>query len=293
MVLRGRAQIAGVARFGRSSHFNTFHIADVRKSLSVRQVMERVRPNVVIHAAAISRHEACEKDPLLAQEVNVEGTRNVAREADRIGARLVYISTDAVFDGHRASYTESDSPNPFSVYGETKLLGEHVAQEFAETLVIRTNFFGWSPTGNRSVLDFFVNNLEKFHEVPGYSDFTVASMYVDHLIESIWDLVQMSTTGIIHVTSSDALTKLAFGRQVAEVFGFDPKLVIPSRAPMLSGVVRGARNISLSPKRCEEILGRSMSTQNEGLRQAKHDQFERRVLRVESGQVPDCGPVRY
>ena len=108
--------------------------------------------------------------------------------------------------------------------------GEQLALANPHALVVRTNFFGWSPTGERSILEFFVNELGAGHAVRGFTDFTVTSAYAPALCGYLDRLVELRATGVLHVTSPDALTKYAFGVAVAEEFGLDPSLITPTTA---------------------------------------------------------------
>ena len=169
---------------------------DLRDLAHLRAMVADTRPNVILHAAAMSGHATCESDPEQAWAVNVDATRALAQAAADVGARLVYISTDAVFSGSRGHYAEDDEPEPFSLYGETKLAGERAVQEIGGPhLIARTNFFGWSTSGQRSVLEFFVNALRAGQPVKGYPDVVVTSMYVSHLLQAVWDLTRMRSTG--------------------------------------------------------------------------------------------------
>lgn len=94
----------------------------------------------VIHAAALVGVRPCEDDRELAFATNAHGTRHVAQAAARVGARLVYVSTDAVFDGRRGHYRETDLPNPLNTYALTKVLGEAYAQMVPRHLIVRTSF---------------------------------------------------------------------------------------------------------------------------------------------------------
>lgn len=98
------------------------------------------RYDVVVHAAALVGVKPCEDDRALAFAVNAEGTLHVARAATRAGARLVYVSTDAVFDGERGRYREDDPPSPINAYALTKTLGEAYARTVPRHLVVRTSF---------------------------------------------------------------------------------------------------------------------------------------------------------
>lgn len=113
---------------------------DVLRPETVDAALARGRYGVVIHAAALVGVRPCEDDRALAFAVNAEGTLHVARAAVRAGARLVYISTDAVFDGETGRYREEDLPNPINAYALTKLLGEAHARAVPRHLVVRTSF---------------------------------------------------------------------------------------------------------------------------------------------------------
>ena len=227
-----------------------------------------VRPDVIVHTAAIAAHHVCEQDPGLAQRINAEATGALAAAAEQVGSAFVYISTDAVFDGKRGHYCEEDAPSPTSVYGRTKLAGEHLAQHATDALVIRTNFFGWSPSGRRSILEFFVNELSSGHRVKGFTDFRTTSAYVQNLASTIRDLVDRDHGGVFHVTSREVLTKYEFGLAVAHEFHLDSTLITPTQAdihPPRKG------DISLDVSKVEEALCRPLPTQVEGIAQAHAD----------------------
>ena len=190
VLLRGRARLIGQARTAAESGlYEEIHGLDLRDSAQIGDLVREVNPDVVLHAAAISGHETSANDPEQAFAVNVVATQEIARAASDIGARMVHISTDAVFAGTVGNYSENDEPEPFSYYGETKLAGEDAVRQAVEDhLVVRTNFFGWSETGRKSVLEFFVNSLRDGQNVRGYPDFFVTSFYVRARLESIWQL---------------------------------------------------------------------------------------------------------
>jgi dTDP-4-dehydrorhamnose reductase len=114
---------------------------DVTDPDAVRRFVETTRPDVILHAAAIVGAKECERDAARAWLVNVHGTANVASAAARVGARLVHVSTAALFDGARGAYTEEDAPRPTYLYAWTKLAAESVALATPGALVVRADFF--------------------------------------------------------------------------------------------------------------------------------------------------------
>jgi dTDP-4-dehydrorhamnose reductase len=246
--------------------------ADLLKPESLKQAIKACAPDVILHAAALASHEACEANPELAFAANVQATATIAQTAKKHGALLIYVSTDAVFDGRVGDYSESDSPNPFSVYGSTKLEAEKQALDYDNALVVRTNFFGWSPSGTRSILEFFVNSLSNGTSVKGFTDFTVTSIYVRELIEAMYSLAEGSTRGIVHVASRDALSKYDFGIAVAHEFGFNEELIEPSTSSAVGLATPRSRNLSLNVTLAEQTLGKRFSSQREGIARARKDQ---------------------
>ncbi len=228
---------------------------------------------MILHAAAVSGHETCQNDPEQALAVNVGASGALAAAAAECGSRIIYISTDAVFSGQDGDYRETDDPEPFSFYGETKLAGERaVLDSGARALVVRTNFFGWSSSGSRSVLEFFVNALRAGQPVKGYPDFVVTSIYVRSLLDAIWRLDEAGAEGVVHVASSDALSKHDFGVAVAEEFELDPDLISPSPASLGDHATSRSRDISLNTDLLASILGIRPQDQRSGIRQARAEE---------------------
>jgi dTDP-4-dehydrorhamnose reductase len=167
-------------------------------------VMERLvaaRPEIVIHAAAMTSVDGCEEDPRRAFIVNALGTRNVALAAARAGAVLVYISTDYVFDGEKgAAYHEFDGPNPLSVYGESKLAGERETRHLApQHLVVRTS---WVFGGGKDYLSKALARLAAGESVPAIVDLVGTPTYVGHLAERLLPMVVSGYRGVVHLGSS-------------------------------------------------------------------------------------------
>jgi dTDP-4-dehydrorhamnose reductase len=282
--LGSMARTVGVARAGGTpAHYHSGVQGDLSEPVGLCAAIRELRPDVILHAAALASHEQCQSDPQLAERVNADATRQLAHAAADAGAQFVYISTDAVFDGSRGDYSEEDATAPFSVYGRTKLLGEEYALRETDALVVRTNFFGWSPSGSRSILEFFVNELSAGRPVNGYIDFTVTSTYAPILIDAIWRLVGDGAAGIVNVASSDKLSKYDFGRSVAEGFGLEASLISPVSATSARHATPRARDLSLRTDRLRDLLGVEAPTQQVGILQARDDSPTLRQVLSEGG----------
>lgn len=276
--LQGRVETVGLAR----TQFTTTEYArtetlDLRDSEALVEVVRNVRPDIIVHGAAIAGHETAAKDPDQAHAVNVTASRILAEEAETLGSTIVFISTDALFSGQRGNYREDDELEPFSVYGETKALGEEAVRAATENhLIVRTNFFGWSETGKKSILEFFVNSLREGTPVRGYPDFVVTSIYVQSLIQTIWDLTERGAAGTMHVVSDDAHSKYEYGCMVAQAFGLPSRLIAPLTSEGEGHVTSRSRNLSLNTDKVAQLLGHRLPTQAEGIAQAARD--EERII---------------
>jgi len=120
---------------------------DITEREQVFSLFKKVKLDTVIHTASETNVDKCEIQKDHALRVNVEGTRNVASACSKLGAKLIYISTDYVFDGEKGNYTEQDKPNPINYYGVTKLEGEkQVTQNCQKYFILRASvLYGWHP----------------------------------------------------------------------------------------------------------------------------------------------------
>jgi dTDP-4-dehydrorhamnose reductase len=278
--LTGKAHRVGISRGLRDpSLFDEQVVLDMRDQIAFADAARASRPNVILHAAAISGHVTCANDPEQALAVNVKATQVISDVATEIGARLIYISSDAVFPGEAGNYSETDPVAPFSYYGETKLAAEEIVRATVpDALILRTNFFGWSVPGDQSVLEFFVNSLRAGQQIHGYPDSVVTSIYVRSLIETIWQLNELGTTGTVHVASRDALSKHDFGVAVARQFGLDPDLIAAQPSAVKESTTSRSRDISLDTSLLASLLGSPPPTQSAGIRRAFEDESSVRAV---------------
>lgn len=229
-------------------------------------VLEHSLPEVIIHTAAMAIVDECEKDPARAMAVNGDLPGKLARMAVQLGAQFLHISTDAVFDGVRGGYREEDAPNPLSTYARTKLAGEiAVMAENPEALIARVNFYGWSLRGNRSLAEFFYNNLSAGKSVNGFSDVVFCPLLVNDLADILIRMIQERLTGLYHTVSSEKISKYEFGARLAERFGFDPALVKPVSVSEGGLVASRSPNLHLVTEKLAGAFGKPLPGIEAGL----------------------------
>ncbi len=233
---------------------------------AVESLLEATRPDWVIHCAALANLDACEAAPDLARQLNTELPRTLAGHVARSGARLVHLSTDAVFDGLRGGYKEEDRPSPLGVYSRTKLEGElAVAEANPGAIIARVNLFGWSLAGDRSLAEFFFNNLSQGRQVMGFTDVFFCPLLANHLAEIFIKMLESKLSGVYHVVSPESLSKYEFGVRLAQRFSLDGSLVQPT--PVIKAGLKAARspNLTLRSDKLTAALGEHLPGVSAGL----------------------------
>lgn len=201
---------------------------DIKDKRQVLSVFEKVKPDLVIHTAGLVNVDYCEEHEDEAWVINVDGTENVTLAAKEVGAKLVYISTDSVFDGKKGMYTEEDIPHPLTVYARTKLEGEkRVRCWLPDSIIIRTVFYGWSLYSKKSLAEWVVDNLRAGKKLKMWTDAFFSPILVNNLAEVLLAMHSQNLGGIYHVASKERCSKYAFGQEVAQAFGLNGNYIKP------------------------------------------------------------------
>lgn len=231
---------------------------DLLAAGTLERVLEQVKPDWIIHCAALANVDECEEDPERAQQLNSILPGRLAEYVARGGARLVHISTDAVFDGQRGNYVEEDLPNPLSVYARTKLAGEQaVAAANPDAIIARVNLFGWSLNGRRSLAEWFFNNLTVGKPVMGFTDVYFCPVLVNQLAHILLRMLALNLHGLYHVVSRAGLSKYAFGMALAERFGLDTALITPASVAQAGLKAARSPNLTLRNDRLQRALAQA------------------------------------
>lgn len=232
----------------------------------IRPRIDEVKPDLIIHCAALASLEGSEADPELAKRLNAEVPGEIAKVALEQNIKLIHISTDAVFDGKQGGYKEDDTPSPMNVYAQTKLEGEYaVSSANKEAIIARVNFYGWSLSGKRSLAEFFFNNLSQNIKVNGFKDVFFCPLYTRQLGETLFKMAGKGLQGLYHVLSPETLSKYEFGVKLAQKFGFDDKLVNPTMLNESGLTVTRSPNMTLRVEKLQQGLGEIMPGQDECL----------------------------
>lgn len=263
----GQHDLVGVA--------NTHHLkglpfalrqVDLTQPEAAARLVDDVCPEIVLHCAALANIDLAEANPALAERMNAQVPGEMAAAARRVGAVMIHISTDAVFDGVKGNYSETDAPNPLNVYARSKLAGEQMVLDAnPDAIVARVNFYGWSLTGQRSLAELFYDKLRAGHKIFGFTDVFFCPLQVNLLGEILLQMAQLRLSGVYHVVSREALSKYDFGCRIARLFDLDQNLIQPVSWKEAGLKAVRSPNLTLSTAKLAAALGEDLPDQQSGL----------------------------
>lgn len=236
----------------------SFYPLDVRGLAQVAQVFEQVRPDWVIHTASIGSVDYAEQHREEAWTVNIGGTQNVGQMCRRHKARLIFISSNAVFDGERPLYSEAAPVNPINHYGRLKVEGEQWVQSSGvENAIVRPILmYGWHlPTERGNWVTTWIRMLSQGQRVKVVNDTRSKPLFARNCAEAIWAVVAQNRTGVYHVAGADHITLYDLALKVAEIFGLDASLIDPVPSSYFPEIAPRPRDTSFDTSKMEKELG--------------------------------------
>ncbi len=229
-VLREDFEVCGAGRKAEPAVAGLVYSAcDLTRPNDVRRLLQEQEPHYVVNAAAYTNVDGCEDDKETCWQVNAHGPGYLAKSAARVGAFLVHVSTDYVFDGREEIYTETAKPHPLSYYGRAKLAGENAVIASGVTwAIVRTMILYGAGVGLRpNFATWLLDRLGQGEPVRIVDDQYGHPTLVDDLAEAIRRILAGKHPGTFHVCGADYVSRYDFARRLAEVFGFDSRLITP------------------------------------------------------------------
>lgn len=230
---------------------------DICNKKMVEKAFEIIRPEAVVHAAAMTNVDKCEEDQDLAQRVNVEGTRNIIEASERYNAFLIYVSTDYVFSGEEGMYKEMDIPIPINYYGLTKLKGERlVASSSIEWCIARPSviYGSMSAAGKVNFALWVLNKLKENESMKIITDQWVSPTLNTNLAEMILEIIERKLTGIYHLAGATPINRYDFSTLLADTFGLYKTLISPAKSSEMKWLAKRPKNTSLNVDKALKTL---------------------------------------
>jgi dTDP-4-dehydrorhamnose reductase len=241
---------------GKGIEWNCFDLTDIAL---LNTWLNKIKPDIVIHCAAIVNVDLCEDNVDLATRLHVETTKIMADYLDNNNGRLIYISTDSVFDGEKqGAYSETDVARPPNVYAETKLMGEKSVQLMNNGLVLRVNIIGWTQESNTSFAEWVLKSLMNNTSLNLFYDVHFSPLNVYDLSFIIGDIIEKPIFGLYHCASSDNISKYDFGKKMAEIFQLNNSNINRVSVDNMTFKASRPKNMALDIKKISLALKRDL-----------------------------------
>jgi len=217
-------------------------------------MLNEVKPDAIIHTAALGDVDKCEIDKALAWKINVEATHAIAKMGGKLGSYIVYLSTDYVFDGEKGLYKEEDTPNPVNYYGLTKLVAENIVRSSTNNFsVVRTSHIYGFGMGRENFARYVIKALSQKQKVRALTDQWLSPTLNTLLAKAIVEIIERRYVGIIHV-AGERTSRYEFAKAIAKKFGFDENLIEPISISEIRFVAKRPRDSSLDISKAKSII---------------------------------------
>jgi len=202
---------------------------NILNSSDVKDLISTIKPDAIIHCAAWANLDACEENPLMAENVNVHAVENIAEAARNIGCKVVFTSSDMVYSGEAGNYRETDPAEPINFYGNTKKRAENILSDLLPDLSVSARValvYGRPVTNAESFSEKIIISLKQGQEVRLFRDQFRTPVHVKDLAKSLIELAQNDFSGIINIGGSRRIDRYSFGLKLARILNLDKNLIL-------------------------------------------------------------------
>lgn len=241
---------------------------EITNKNKVEKLINKIKPDLIIHTAAITNIDWAENYPEETFNVNVIGTKNIFLSSKKIKSNFLFISTDSIFDGKDGWYDEKDIPNPLNVYSKSKLEAEKIISDYEKATILRTSFYGKSNISKKESFPIHIlNELKNNRTVNAAIDKINNPIIVSNLVDIIFQIFEKQLTGLFHVSSVDKMSSYEFALNIAKNIKVDKNLINKIYFNELINdkkIVTRPLNSSLNPQKISKFL--KLPTMNESIR---------------------------
>lgn len=263
-------EVHGIARSGlpadeKNVHYHLLDLSDTKK---LSEIFFQIKPDVVIHTAAIANIDFCQKNQNIAQGINVDVTKEIASLCKKAGIKMIHCSTDTVFDGKKGMYVEDDLPNPVNFYAQTKVESEKIVLSASDKNVVArlALVMGLRVTekGN-SFLSDLIEKLKNNEQVKFAENEIRTPIDLITLGAALAELAGNNFSGIIHLSGNTRINRFSMAKQIANAMNFDMELIISTDSNSIPDRAPRPNDASMENSKARQILKTRMLSLQEGL----------------------------
>ncbi len=233
---------------------------DITNKDSIKRIIHKFDPSIIFHCASITNIDQCEIDKDSAKKTNVLSTKSIVESIIVKEAKIVYISTDAVYDGVKEDFSENDSVNPLSYYGKLKYEAEIEVLKKGSSLVFRTNIFGWNIQDKKSLGEWVLEELKANRKINGFKDTYFSSIYTLEFARVIDIAIQKDLSGVYNCGSADTCSKYEFAQKIAKFFKLDGNLINPISIDEFDFKAKRGKRLTLNIEKLQQMLDYRLPT---------------------------------
>ncbi len=247
-------------------NLNYFQI-DLTNKESIKEIITRIKPDIIIHNAAMSKPDVCDKNKEECLLQNVTTTEYLLDAASTIGCYFIYVSTDFIF-GENGPHSEEEKPNPLNFYGQSKLMSENLVKKSGLSYNIMRPVFIYGPA-NQDIKPTFLhwvkNNLEQGKRIKVVNDQRRTPTYVYDICQGLLAMIEKRITGDFHLAGKDILSPYQMAVKVANILHLDASLIEPVTSETFPEPVVRAKHSGLKIEKARNILGYEPISFEEGV----------------------------
>ena len=248
-----------------------WHQIDLTQANKATELLQIIKPDAVIHTAANSNLDACEKDTGLASAINLEATKTLANECAKRSIRFIFTSSDMVYDGEKGFYKETDPAVPISFYGKTKLDAENaIVQIGGDYAIVRVALIYGKPAGGgNSFSEWMEKMLRSRQTVPLFTDQYRTPILVNNLAEALLELAINDFIGIMNLGGTERIDRYSFGKKYCRIFNYDEDLLNPCSMHNVEQTAPRPKDISMNVELAQQVLKTDLLDIDDGLHNSR------------------------
>ena len=233
--------------------FNQIKLKNLDKN-SLKKLVNGFRPDVILHCAAITDIEFCEKNKKKCKEINYYFTKYLVDICKKLKIKFIFVSTDQIYDKNYPQ-KEISIPKIYNYYAKTKVLSEkYIEKNLTDYLILRTNFFGNSLADRKSFSDFIINNLKKNNKIYLFKDVYFNPLIIDNFSILIKRLISQNSVGKFNVGTKKGVSKYNFGLKIAKILNLNSQLIIKDMIVKRKNLSKRSLDMRMNISKIKKII---------------------------------------
>jgi dTDP-4-dehydrorhamnose reductase len=241
---------------------------DIRDKDGYRKLFGDFKPDVAIHTAGIGSPDYAEVNRDLVLDVNFNGTANIIQMCEDFSSKFIYISSNGIYDGDNAPYSEEDKAKPVNYYGVVKLMGEDITKKakVSYAIIRPILMYGWPyPFERANIVTLAISKLKEGKRVHAYDDVCTNPLLSNSCATAIWKMIDKDAFDIFNIAGADRVSVFELLTSAAEVFGLDRGMISPVRQGYFNELAKRPTDTSLKTDKMQSVLGLAPLRLRDGL----------------------------